>query len=191
MSTVVHGARTDRASTDRPDQAGASVVILAWPEEAEREAELAAAGTPRLLLVAPDAEPPADWDEVTDWVRLPVDERDLCARVDALQRRSRVVAAPVLDEFDVLWRGDAWIPLAPIEARLLEVLLRHPGRVVSRRDLAANAWPRGMPTDRSLDTRLHGLRVRLRPFGLEVRCVRRRGLMLEDVATSIAPAAPW
>lgn len=183
MSSVVHCARPNRAPLPlrAPDGTHPSVQILAWPEEAAREAELAALGAPRLLLVAPDAQPPADWDECTDWVRLPVDERDLCARIDALQRRTSTAPALVLDEFDVLRRGDDWTALAPIEARLVEVMLRHPGRVVSRRDLAANAWPHGMPTDRSLDTRLHGLRRRLQPLGLQVRSVRRRGLLLEDV----------
>ena len=92
-------------------------------------------GQPRLLLVASDAEAPADWDGLTDWVRLPVDDRDLCARVAALQRLASQAPAPVLDEFDVLWRGDRWAPLAPIEARIVEVLLARCGSVVSRRDL--------------------------------------------------------
>ena len=100
-----------------------SVAILAWPEDAARAEELARAGQPRLLLVGVDAEPPEDWDGLTDWVRLPVDDRDLCARVAALQRLASRAPEPVLDEFDVLWRGDRWSALVPIEARLVEVLL--------------------------------------------------------------------
>ena len=34
-----------------------------------------------------------------------------------------------------LWRGDRWVALAPIEARMLEVLLARCGSVVSRREL--------------------------------------------------------
>jgi hypothetical protein len=156
-----------------------SVAILAWPEQADEAAECGRAGRPRLLLVAPDAEPPADWDGFTDWVRLPVDDRDLCARVAALQRLASRAPAPVLDEFDVLWRGDRWTALAPIEARIVEVLLARCGSVVSRRDLAAAAWPDGMPGTRAVDARLRRLRDRVEPLGLQIHNVRRRGLMLE------------
>lgn len=156
-----------------------SVAILAWPEESERAAEYARAGHPRLLLVATDAEPPNDWDGLTDWVRLPVEDRDLCARVAALQRHATAAPAPLLDEFDVLWRGDRWSALAPIEARLMEALLARCGSVVSRRELGAAAWPAGMPGERAVDARLRGLRTRIAPLGLAIHNVRRRGLLLE------------
>jgi hypothetical protein len=68
-----------------------SVAILAWPEHADQAAECSRTGHPRLLLVAPDGEPPADWDDLTDWVRLPVDAQDLCARVAALRWRARML----------------------------------------------------------------------------------------------------
>jgi hypothetical protein len=73
-----------------------SVAILAWPEHADRADECARAGQPRLLLVASDGEPPADWDDLTDWVRLPVDAQDLCARVAAVRRRALMLEAPEL-----------------------------------------------------------------------------------------------
>lgn len=156
-----------------------SVAMLAWPEDSDRAAELARAGHPRLLLVGTDAEPPDDWDGLTDWVRLPVDDRDLCARVAALQRLAARAPAPVLDEFDVVWRGDRWSALAPIEARLAAVLLARCGSVVSRRELSAAAWPGGAPGDRAVDARLCRLRTRLAPLGLTIHNVRRRGLLLE------------
>jgi hypothetical protein len=156
-----------------------SVAILAWPEQAEEAAQCARTGQPRLLLVAPDAEPPADWDRCTDWIRLPVDDRDLCARVAALQRLASRAPEPVLDEFDVLWRGDRWTALAPIEARIVGVLLTRCGSVVSRRDLGAAAWPEGQPGTRAVDARLRRLRDRIEPLGLEIHNVQRRGLMLE------------
>jgi hypothetical protein len=79
-------------SIDDAPRAG-SVAILAWPEHADRVDECARAGQPRLLLVASDGEPPADWDDLTDWVRLPVDAPDLCARIAALRRRARLLEA--------------------------------------------------------------------------------------------------
>ncbi len=156
-----------------------SVAILAWPEQQSEAAECARTGQPRLLLVASTAEPPVDWDGLTDWVRLPVDDRDLCARVAALQQLASRAPAPALDEFDVLWRGDRWVALAPIEARIVEVLLARCGSVVSRRDLGAAAWPGGAPGARAVDARLRRLRDRVGPLGLQIHNVRRRGLMLE------------
>jgi len=156
-----------------------SVAILAWPEPEVEATACARTGQPRLLLVAHDAEPPADWDGLTDWVRLPVDDRDLCARIAALQRLASRVPEPVLDEFDVLWRGDEWTALAPIEARLVEVLLARCGSVVSRRELGAAAWPDGVPGGRAVDARLRRLRDRVEPLGIQIHNVRRRGLMLE------------
>ena len=161
-----------------------SVAILAWPEQADAAAACARAGRPRLLLVATDAEPPADWDDLTDWVRLPVDDRDLCARVAALQRLASSVPEPVLDEYDVLRRGDRWTALAPIEARLMEALLARCGSVVSRRDLGSAAWPNGMPGARAVDARLRRLRDRVEPLGLRIHNVRQRGLLLEAVEVS-------
>lgn len=161
-----------------------SVAILAWPEQREEVARCGRVGQPRLLLVASDAEPPADWDALTDWVRLPVDDRDLCARVAALQRLASQAPAPTLDEFDVLWRGDRWAALAPIEARIMELLLTRCGSVVSQRDLAAAAWIGGVPGARAVDARLQRLRDRVEPLGLQIHNVRRRGLMLEVGALS-------
>ena len=75
------------------------VARVSWPEEAPRLADLRDQGLPRLLLVAPDAEPPVVHDELEDWVRLPADTRDVDARAARLAslfttavRRSRHVA---------------------------------------------------------------------------------------------------
>jgi hypothetical protein len=47
------------------------VVLVLWPDEAPQLPRLVTAGTPRLLLVAPDASPPEDGDCLQDWIRLP------------------------------------------------------------------------------------------------------------------------
>ena len=44
------------------------VVLVNWPEHADQVTALAQAGLPRLLLVAPDADPPASIDASEDWV---------------------------------------------------------------------------------------------------------------------------
>ena len=55
------------------------VVVVRWPDEQPRLERLRSAGTPRLLLVAPEAPPPVPLDPLEDWVRLPADDRDLRA----------------------------------------------------------------------------------------------------------------
>lgn len=162
-----------------PSPITVDVAVLTWPDDAARCAELGRAGRPRLLLVPHDATPPDDWDELTDWMREPIDEREFNARVHKLRRVAERRAAPHLDEHDVLWRGTRWVSLAPVEARLLGVLLGRAGAVVPRRDLTRAVWPAGAPGERSVDNRLAQLRHRVEPLGLGIRCVRRRGLMLE------------
>lgn len=155
------------------------VAVLTWPDDAARCTELGRAGRPRLLLVPRDAEPPDDWDELTDWMREPIDEREFNARIHKLRRLAEQATPPHLDEHDVLWRGARWVSLAPIEARLMGVLISRWGVVVSRRDLSRAVWPSGSPGERSVDNRLAQLRDRIEPLGLGIRSVRRRGLMLE------------
>jgi len=87
---------------------------------------------------------------------------------------------PALDECDILRRGARWAALAPIEARIIEVLLARSGRVVRRREFRT-AWPAGMPAARSVDARLTRLRARIAPLGLQIRTVRSRGLLLHVV----------
>jgi hypothetical protein len=66
-----------------------SVAILAWPADAATAATIERTGQACLLIVAPDGVPPDDWGELTDWVRLPVTDRDLRARLRALRCAAR------------------------------------------------------------------------------------------------------
>jgi hypothetical protein len=163
---------------------GHPVTVLAWPAEADRAARARRQGRAHLLLVDPDAEPPTDRDALTDWVRLPVSDRDVLARLDALHHRP-APADPYVDEHDVLRRGDRWAALSPIEAGIVRALLEHPTQVVSRRDIGAAVWPGAMPAGRPVDGRLPRLRTRIAPLGLRIHTIRRRGFMLaveNDVA---------
>jgi hypothetical protein len=155
-----------------------SVAILDWPEQADQAAALAAWGAPRLLLVAPGAEPPVDWDVSSDWLRRPADARDVMMRIETLQRRSSTGQGPVrLDPDGLLWRGRKWVALPPIEVRLVELFLEHAHRVVRRSELMQAAWPNETRAARTLDVRLQRLRTRLKPLGLEIASVRQRGFV--------------
>ena len=156
------------------------VVLIRWPEEAERRALLTAAQTPRLLLVEL-GEPPAPEDCLEDWVRVPASDADVRARVAGLWTRAgqHASAAPRLDSDGVLRFGERWVSLPPVETRLTGALLERFGAVVSRDTLARAGWPEGAPGRNALDVHVLRLRRRLRPIHLAIRTVRSRGYLLE------------
>ncbi len=153
------------------------VTVLAWPAEADRAARARREGHAHLLLVDPDAEPPTARDALTDWVRLPVSDEDVLARLDALDRRP-TSTDPYVDEHDVLRRGDRWVALSPVEARIIRVLLEHGAAVAGRRVIGAAVWPGGMPAGRPIDGRLPRLRARVATVGLRIHTIRSRGFLL-------------
>ncbi|HEX2048564.1 MAG TPA: winged helix-turn-helix domain-containing protein [Acidimicrobiales bacterium] len=159
------------------------VTMLRWPEEEGRRTRISRQGAPRLLLVPAGEEPPAVGDCLEDWVRVPADEEEVRARVDALSVRSQAHlasgAAPVLDDFGVLRMNGSWVALPPLEARLAGALLERMGTVTSRDLLVRAGWPTAPPGRNALDVHVLRLRRRLRPVGLAIRTVRSRGYLME------------
>ena len=83
-----------------------------------------------------------------DYVTKPFAFEELLARVEALSRRPRAIAAPVLkvadlaldiDSHEVSRAGRA-IELTPKEFLVLEYLMRHAGKVMSRTLITEYAW---------------------------------------------------
>jgi two-component system copper resistance phosphate regulon response regulator CusR len=83
-----------------------------------------------------------------DYVTKPFAFEELLARVEALSRRPRILASPVLrvadlelhlDTREVKRRGST-IELTPKEYTVLEYLMRHAGRVMSRTLITEYAW---------------------------------------------------
>lgn len=148
-----------------------------WPGGEERRGELAAAGAPRLLVVAPGASIPEVVDPLEDWIRDPCDPAELAARLTTLSRRS-ARGRPTVDGDGVLRIGSRSVVLPPIEARLAGELLSRVGTVVTRDALMRAGWPDGTATRNLLDVRVLRLRRRLAGTGLEVRTVRHRGYLL-------------
>src|SRR5437588_11448593 len=121
----------------RPD-----IVVLRWPSEQANRERLAAARRPRLLLVGPESDPPDGRDCLEDWVRLPADDRDVAARLRALEVRSaRHQQHPETDERGRLTFNGDWVALSPIEERIVGVLAARFGEVVSRDELLAAGSP--------------------------------------------------
>lgn len=158
------------------------IAVLRWPAEADRRAELAVAGRPRLLVLDGDDAPPLVWDDLEDWVRAPADPVEVRTRLATLAQRAAAPAAaphPTVDADGIVrWSGD-WVAVPPIEARLLAALLDRPGEVVHRADLVAAAWPDGVASERTLDGRIKHLRRRLAPLRLAIRTVRGVGFLLD------------
>src|SRR3954471_22934133 len=83
-----------------------------------------------------------------DYVTKPFAFEELLARVEALARRPRAIASPVLklrdlvidrDTREVRRKGEL-IDLTPKEFTVLEYLMRHTGRVMSRTLITEYAW---------------------------------------------------
>jgi DNA-binding response OmpR family regulator len=112
-----------------------------------------------------------------DYLPKPFSPRELLARIRAVLRRSNAPVhedAPSVDEFNFgpyrfrpgqrsLYRQDEEISLSRAEYELLDVFVRHPGRVLSR-DFIMESLGGGEdrdPFDRSIDVRVTRLRHKI------------------------------
>jgi DNA-binding response OmpR family regulator len=157
------------------------VVLVRWPAERSRRDHLQAQHQPRLLLVDQDTPAPVTTDLFEDWVRLPVQEADVRARVQGLQARVEEYGPvrPTIDGDGVLRVGNVWVSIPPVEARLIQALIERYGTVVGRDILTRAGWPEKEPGRNALDVHVLRLRRRIEPVGLAVRTVRSRGYLLE------------
>ncbi len=108
-------------------------------------------GIPVLVLTAQDA---VDFKVqalrmgADDYVTKPFAFEELLARVEAIGRRPKAIAPPVLRVADLtldtgsreVRRGGKPIELTPKEYAVLEYLMRHQGRVMSRTLITEYAW---------------------------------------------------
>lgn len=127
-----------------------------------------------------------------DYVVKPFSVPELMARVKALLRRSRpdladftlTVGNLELDrEMHRVRRGGRGIHLGPIEFRLLEYLMRAPGRVHSREHLLNVVWGPGIFIDeRTVDVHIGRLRKAIDPDGHAdpIRTVRGVGYAFRE-----------
>jgi two-component system phosphate regulon response regulator PhoB len=136
-----------------------------------------------------------------DHVAKPFVMEALLARIRARLRRSDVGAARgrltfhdlVLDQdAHRVSRGGRPLRLGPTEYRLLEFLLRHPGRVFSREQVLDGVWGREMHVEpRTVDVHVRRLRTAINgPNEPDlVRTVRAAGYALDLDPVAAAPAA--
>jgi DNA-binding response OmpR family regulator len=158
-------------------------------EEAEKE-------TPVLMLTARDSVE----DRVTglhagadDYVVKPFALREVEARLHALVRRASGKGRRRLEVADLSFdtgtlmvrRGTRGIELPPIPMRILELLMKHSPRVVSRSDIEALIWDRSPPDSDALRAHMHVLRSAIDHPGETplLQTVRGRGYRLADART--------
>jgi two-component system OmpR family response regulator len=105
-----------------------------------------------------------------DYLTKPFGMQEFLARVDALARRSRMVAAPdSLDygelKIDLIHRRvrllEDSIELTPQEFSLLYVLAQAGGTPLSRTELLRRAWPDAIDNHRTVDTHVLSLRKKI------------------------------
>jgi DNA-binding response OmpR family regulator len=160
------------------DHAG-DVVLLEWPAEHARRAELQASQVPCLLIVDDDTTPPCDTTGLEDWARRSADPHELQARLNSLVARASSTQSPRprIDQRVILRWRNTWVALRPIEALLTDELAAHFGQVVPREDLERVGW--GHPVGgRALDLQMVRLRRRIHRLGLAIETIRGNGYML-------------
>ena len=131
-----------------------------------------------------------------DYLAKPFAFSELLARVEALQRRSSAATAPVATSLacadltmDLLARrverGGAKIDLQPREFRLLELLLRNQGQVVTRTMMLEEVWDYHFdPGTNVIDVHISRLRKKIEEGGQAplLHTVRGVGYMLSEAA---------
>jgi DNA-binding response OmpR family regulator len=129
--------------------------------------------TPVLMLTARDSVP----DIITglnagadDYLTKPFSFLELLARIRALARRGELRRKNVLELMDLVldvtsfrvFRKGREIHLSHTEYRLLELLVRNTGRVVSRKEILMSIWGRGREvTENTLDAFVRLLRKKI------------------------------
>lgn len=161
---------------------GGEVKLLRWPAESARRARYEALGVLRLLVLEGGAAAPVSADVREDWVRPPLTESDLRARIATLLARAEAHRLPRLDPYGILRFGDRSISVSPTETELLECLIRQYGTMVPRAMLLQCLPDRPSGVSRNaLDLHIMRLRRRIHAVDLSIRTVHRRGYLLEPL----------
>ncbi len=124
-----------------------------------------------------------------DYMTKPFDLEELCARLRALQRRSKSRVTPVIEHGDIILDPASHVVkykneeamVSRREFALLQKLLENTGRVISREQLnqALYGWGENIDSN-ALEVHIHNLRKR---FGAKlVRTIRGVGYMIEKLA---------
>ena len=127
-----------------------------------------------------------------DYLKKPFDFEELLARIHALLRRAAPEQDVLLRTGDLtldpqkreVIRGGRGVDLTAKEFAILEYLLRHKGRVVSRTTLSEHAWDENFDAmSNVVDVTVYRLREKIHALGTPlVHTVRGAGYVLRDPA---------
>ncbi len=116
-----------------------------------------------------------------DYVTKPFSPREVVARIRAILKRLHKTS-PAAGDWRVderaarVWFREQPLSLTRSEYRILEALVRHPGRVFSRASLMDICGSDEDRFERAMDTHIKTLRAKLRPLGGDAWIATRRGL---------------
>jgi two-component system response regulator AdeR len=144
--------------------------------------------TPVIVISALDQ----DIDKLTalrigadDYVTKPFNPNEVVARVAAVLRRSlanvetgllRVGGLVLNSQAHEISTAEGPLALTPSEFRLLEHLMRRPGRVFARNDLVDACLPEAEALDRTVDSHVANLRRKLARAGAQAELTTVRGV---------------
>lgn len=149
------------------------VMLLRWPEDAEDGPRLARQGVAVLYLIDGFGDPPDIGSCLEDWVRVPGDERDLRARIAALEARSHAHLAPPRLDADGLLRYRGQVTMLSADNRdLARALVNRFGNTVPDDELPA-------ADTAALRLRIAQLRSQVRGIGLSIHRVRLHGYKMQ------------
>lgn len=176
------------------------VAVLDWRMpgkdglEALEEARRKGVRTPILMLTARDTPP----DRVKglnsgadDYLVKPFDFSELLARMSALQRRPALSVEPSIAVGDLsfdpatreLTREGTTVPLTATETGIIELLLRRPAQIITRRMIAEQVWDDEATAVGSNTIDVHVGRLRAKIAGGRTRIATVRGAGYKLVAT--------
>ncbi|HET8904833.1 MAG TPA: response regulator [Saccharospirillum sp.] len=115
-----------------------------------------------------------------DYICKPFSPREVVARVKAVLRRTRQNGEPdtkaklqLADNSNRARYGDRDTELTAIEMRLLQLLMKHPGRIFTRDQLMDDIYPdRRLVSDRTIDSHIKNLRRKLATLAPDQEFVR-------------------
>jgi hypothetical protein len=162
--------------------------LVAWPGEAERRQRLAAAGQPRLLVIAGDEAPPLPLDELEDWVREPCDPQEAAARWRTLEHRRRDRAGDLrLDDAGLLRFGGAWVALSAIEEATAVPIVARAGWAVPMAAVRDAYRAAGGSTAVGMPAPIARIRRKAERLGLRLHVLANGTVLLELPSPSRSP----
>ncbi len=125
-----------------------------------------------------------------DFISKPFEIEELLARIRSKLSRVRQIQEPAVPELgfanlvmdtrarEVRLDG-VLLDLGPVEYGILEILLRRPGAVVSRKEIMERVWEDGRKNDRLIDAHLSTLRKKLGTWDADLQTVYGEGYRLK------------